>query len=137
MGQLNLFRTAVLLGFLQSHLCAVGFDLSNHYIAAKTGTASPSQVPWRDLALPLMGGVVCIGFWMLPAQATEIMFISGELPPGFWPAALALSTFGLILIWLIASFAYLVAILRRLTTYRAHIRQLYSDVEKRDLRGSM
>ncbi len=105
-----------------------------HYIAAKTATASHSQIPWRDLALPLTGGVVCIGFWILPAQAKRTMLISGELPPGFWPGVLALSTFVLILIWLIASFAYLVAILRRLTTYRAHIRQLYSDVEERDLR---
>lgn len=106
----------------------------HHYIAAKTATASPSQVPWRDLALPLTGGVVSIGFWILPAQAKQIMFISGELPPGIWPAVLALLTFVLILIWLIASFVYLVAILRRLTTYRAHIRQLYSDAEERDLR---
>ena len=43
-----------------------------HFIAAKTATASPSQVPWRDLALPLTGGVVCIGFWILPAQAKQI-----------------------------------------------------------------
>lgn len=105
-----------------------------HYIAAKTATANPSQVPWRDLALPLTGGVVCIGFWLLPAQAKNVMFISGELPAGIWPAILALLTFVLILIWLIASFAYLVAILRRLTTYRAYIRQLYSDIEERDLR---
>lgn len=104
-----------------------------HYIVAKTATPLP-HVPWRDLALPLTGGVVCIGFWILPAQAKKTMFISGELPPGILPAALALSTFGLILIWLIASFAYLVAILRRLTAYRAHIRQLYSDAEERDLR---
>ncbi len=105
-----------------------------HYIAAKTATANPSQVPWRDLALPLTGGVVCIGFWLLPAQAKNVMFISGELPAGIWPVILALLTFVLILIWLIASFAYLVAILRRLTTYRAYIRQLYSDIEERDLR---
>lgn len=105
-----------------------------HYIAAKTATANPSQVPWRDLALPLTGGVVCIGFWLLPAQAKNVMFISGELPAGIGPVILALLTFVLILIWLIASFAYLVAILRRLTTYRAYIRQLYSDIEERDLR---
>ncbi|MBT8411848.1 MAG: AraC family transcriptional regulator [Octadecabacter sp.] len=109
-----------------------------HYIAARTvmGSASQvrSQVPWRDLVLPLIGAAVCIGYWLLPAQAKELMFISGGLPPGLWPAVLALSTFVLILIWLIASFAYLVAILRRLTAYRAHVRQLYTDVEKRDLR---
>lgn len=105
-----------------------------HYIAAKTAATPSSHVPWRDLALPLAGGVVCVGFWLLSAQAKEEMFLSGELPPGLWPSVLALATFALILIWLIASFAYLVAILRRLTSYRAHIRQLYSDVEERDLR---
>jgi len=78
--------------------------------------------------------MVCIGYWTLPAQIKEIMFISGELPSGIWPAVLALLTFALIVIWMIASFAYLVAILRRLTTYRAHIRHLYSDAEERDLR---
>ncbi|MFK7882507.1 hypothetical protein, partial [Roseobacter sp.] len=109
-----------------------------HYVAARTVIGSPapvrSQVPWRDLVLPLIGAVVCIGYWLLPARAKEVMFISGDLPPGVWPAVLALSTFALILIWLIASFAYLVAVLRRLTAYRAHVRQLYTDVEKRDLR---
>lgn len=105
-----------------------------HYIAAKTATPAPTQVPWRDLVLPVVGGAVCIGYWILPAQAKKEMFISGELPPGVLPATLALLTFALILIWLITSFAYLVAILRRLTAYRAHIRQLYSDVEERDLR---
>ena len=105
-----------------------------HYIAAKTAAASPLYVPWRDLALPMIGGAVCIGYWILPAHTKMAMFLSGDLPPGFWPAALALLTFVLILIWFFASFAYLVAILRRLRTYRAQIRQLYSDVEKRDLR---
>ena len=105
-----------------------------HYVAAKTATSSPAHVPWRDLALPLTGAVVCIGFWILPAQAKKMMLVSGELPAGILPVTLALLTFVLILIWLIASFAYLVAILRSLTAYRARIRQLYSDVEERDLR---
>lgn len=109
-----------------------------HYIAAKTVMGSPSQVrsqvPWCDLVLPLIAAAVCIGYWLLPAHAKEVMFISGDLPRGVWPAVLTLTTFALILIWLIASFAYLVAILRRLTAYRAHVWQLYTDVEKRDLR---
>ena len=105
-----------------------------HYVAAKTATPSPAHIPWRDLALPLTGGMVCIGFWILPAQAKKMMLISGELPAGILPATLALLTFMLILIWLIASFAYLVAMLRRLAAYRTHIRQLYSDVEERDFR---
>lgn len=105
-----------------------------HYIVAKTATASHSHVPWRDLILPLTGGAVCLGFWILPAGAKKVMLISGDLPVGILPAVLALLTFALILIWLVASFAYLIAILRRLATHRAHIRQLYSDVEERDLR---
>ena len=105
-----------------------------HFIAAKTVPAPPSNFPWRDAAMPVAGCVVCIGFWIVPAQAKEAMFISGELPPGVLPAALALSTFALLTLWLIASFAYLVAILRRLTAFRAHIRQLYSDAEERDMR---
>lgn len=105
-----------------------------HYIVAKTAAASPSQVPWRDLTLPLVGGAICIGFWMLPVHAKRMMFISGDLPTGILPALLALLTFVLMLIWLIASFAYLVAILRQLTAHRTHIRHLYSDVEERDLR---
>jgi AraC-like DNA-binding protein len=82
----------------------------------------------------MIGCAVCIGFWLLPAKAKDTLFISGELPPGILPGVLATMTFVLILVWLIASFAYLIAILRRLTAHRAHIRQLYSDVEKRDLR---
>lgn len=105
-----------------------------HYIMAKTAPTSPWHIPWRDKVLPLTAGVVCVGFWTLSADAKNTMLISGDLPPGFLPAALALLTFGLILIWLITSFAYLVAILRRLAAYRAYIRQLYSDVEQRDLR---
>ncbi|SFR45256.1 transcriptional regulator, AraC family [Yoonia tamlensis] len=106
-----------------------------YYVIAKTSRASPTvQTLWRDLALPLIGAVVCIGFWTLPAQAKREMFILGELPPGMLPAALALVTFVLLLVWMFASFAYLVAILRHLATYRAYIRQLYSDVAERDLR---
>jgi AraC-like DNA-binding protein len=105
-----------------------------HYIAARTETRTKAKVATRDLVLPLIGGAVSVGYWSLPAQTKQTLFISGDLPPGIWPAVLALTTFALIMIWLLTSFAYLVAILRRLTAHRAHIRQLYSDVEKRDLR---
>ncbi len=105
-----------------------------HFVLAKTDTAPPARIPWRDRALPLIGLLVCIGFWVLPTQAKDTLFLAGDLPPGVWPAALALITFGLILIWLVTSPAYLVAVLRRLAAYRARIRQLYSNLEKRDLR---
>ncbi|MFY0596682.1 MAG: helix-turn-helix transcriptional regulator [Cognatishimia sp.] len=108
-----------------------------HFILAKTsqeGQVSTNPVSWRDLALPAIGSLVCIGYWILPAAAKETMFIAGDLPSGILPAGLALATFTLILIWLIASFAYLIAALRHLTEYRADVRQFYSDVESRDFR---
>ena len=105
-----------------------------HYVIAKTSSSLSTRISWWDLALPLIGGAVCIGYWLLPLPDRETMFISGDLPPGFLPSALALLTFGLIVLWLGVSFAYLVAILRRLARYRAQLRQLYSDAEERDLR---
>ncbi len=105
-----------------------------HYILANTSPAQSSRILWRDLALPLVGAVVCVGYWVLPARAKALMFLSGELPAGFLPGTLALATFALLVLWLPVSLAYVIAILRRLTTYRAHIRQLYSDAEERDLR---
>ena len=104
------------------------------YILVQTSPTSHSRIPWRDVVLPLAGVSVCVGYWFLPAQTKETMFLIGELPPGVLPGTLALLTFFLIVIWLPVSFVYVVAILRRLTAYRAHIRQLYSDAEERDLR---
>ncbi len=105
-----------------------------HFVSARTATDAPPDVPWHHLVMPLVGGVVSIGFWLLPTEAKNKMFIMGELPSGVWPATLALLAFALILLWLVTSFAYLVAILRRLTAYRARIRHLYSDAEDRDMR---
>ncbi len=105
-----------------------------HYILVKTASPAASHFPWRDTAMPIAGTVVCFGFWILPAQAKEVMFISGDLPPGLLPAVLALLTFALLTLWLLASFAYLVGTLRHLTAFRAHNRQLYSDAEERDMR---
>jgi AraC-like DNA-binding protein len=105
-----------------------------HYVLAKTTRPPLGRIPWRDLAMPLAGCLVCFGFWVLPEEAKAALFISGELPPDYLPAILAITTFVLILCWLVASFVYLLAVLRRLAAYRAHIRQLYSNVENRDLR---
>lgn len=105
-----------------------------HFIAAKTAKPMSGLIPWHDLVLPLVACVVCIGYWTLPPEAKRTLFVAGDLPPGIWPAVLTFVTFALILIWLIASFLYLIAILRRLAVHRAEIRELYSDVEKRDLR---
>ena len=105
-----------------------------HYIVAKTDPVPPLPVPWRDLILPVIGSVVCLGFWTLPTQTKSLMFIAGDLPPGLLPAMLALVTFALILLWPFVSLAYLVAMVRRLAAYRARLRDLYSNVDLWDLR---
>ena len=106
----------------------------HHYIKAKTTSPRPTRIPWRDLALPLIGGAVCVGYWILPTQDKQTMFIDGELPPGVLPSILAFATFALIVLWLLISFIYLMAILRHLTHYRTELRDLYSDADQRDLR---
>jgi AraC-like DNA-binding protein len=104
------------------------------YVAAKTVEGPSTGMRWLDAILPLAGCCVCVGFWFLPADAKAMMFIEGALPSGFAPALLALAAFGLILCWLVTSLAYLIAIVRRLRRYRGHIRQLYSNLDARDLR---
>lgn len=105
-----------------------------HYIAALTLSDQRANFPLRDIWLPTAGALVCIGYWLLPSQAKTMMFIDGDLPTGFLPSALALLTFVLIIFWLVASFAYLIAILHNMTRYRARLRQLYSDADEHDLR---
>ena len=104
-----------------------------HYVIAKTSSSLSTRILVGSCVASYWGAV-CIGYWLLPLPDRETMFISGDLPPGFLPSFLALLTFGLIVLWLGVSFPYLVAILRRLTRYRAQLRQLYSDAEERDLR---
>ncbi len=62
------------------------------------------------------------------------MFIDGALPPGIAPAALALTTFALIMCWLVASLGYLIATFRRLRAYRSRLKALYSNTDWRELR---
>lgn len=105
-----------------------------YYVLARTVMTSTAGVHWRDLVMPLIGTAVCVSYWALPAGTKQTLLVLGDLPPGVWLATLALTTFALILCWLVASFMYLIAILRRLAAYRAEVRQHYTDVERRDLR---
>jgi AraC-like DNA-binding protein len=84
--------------------------------------------------LPLMGSLITFGYWCLPIAAQQTMFMNGSLPPGLFPATLAVSTFVLIAIWCLASPAYLLIVLKRLARFRARLRDLYSNVETRELR---
>ena len=107
--------------------------VSNFVVALTAGLVAPT-IRRRDIALPLAGCGVVIGYWSLPFNAKTTMFVEGELPPGVTPAVLAFATFILIFFWLIASFGYLVATLRRLRTFRANLKALYSNTETRELR---
>jgi hypothetical protein len=85
-----------------------------YYVAAKTTELRSSVMRRRDIVLPVVGGMVLIGYWLQPAQAKTAMFIAGELPAGIVPSTLVLVTFFLIFCWVVSSCLYLVATLRRL-----------------------
>lgn len=105
-----------------------------YYVAAKTTELRSSAIRRRDIVLPVVGGVVMIGYWLQPAQAKTAMFIAGELPAGIAPATLVLFTFILIFCWVGSSCLYLFATLRRLRDYRSKLRSLYSNLDNRELR---
>lgn len=105
-----------------------------YYVDAKTTELRSSVLRWRDIVLPIAGGLVMIGYWLQPADAKTEMFIAGELPAGVAPSTLALATFVLIFGWVVSSCSYLVATLKRLRKYRSKLRSLYSNLDDRELR---
>lgn len=105
-----------------------------YYVSAKTVELRAAQIRRRDMVLPIAGAMVMIGYWLQPAAAKTAMFIAGDLPDGFIPAALVLMTFVLIFCWVASSFGYLIATLIRLRAYRSKLRSLYSNLAGRELR---
>ncbi|WP_342070129.1 helix-turn-helix domain-containing protein [Yoonia algicola] len=105
-----------------------------YYVAAKTTELRSSAIRRRDVVLPVVGGMVMLGYWLQPAQAKTAMFIAGELPAGIAPSTLVLFTFILIFCWVGSSCLYLFATLRRLRDYRSKLRSLYSNLDNRELR---
>ena len=105
-----------------------------YYVAAKTTERGSATMQWRDIVLPIVAGVVMIGYWLQPADAKTAMFIAGELPAGNLTSTLVLVTFVLIFCWVASSCIYLVATLKRLRTYRFKLRTLYSNLEEHELR---
>ena len=105
-----------------------------YYVVAKSPELDPIPFKSRDSFLPLTGCIVTIGFWLLPLDAKTTMLIEGDLPTDITPNILAFTAFALILLWPIASLAYLIATLRRLRSYRETLRTIYSNIDQRDLR---
>ncbi len=104
-----------------------------YYVSSKTTELQSLAIHRRHAILPIVGSLVMIGYWFQPADAQKMMFIEGELPDGFMPSTLVLATFVLIFCWVVSSFVYLVATLKRLRAYRVKLRSLYSNLEDREL----
>ena len=105
-----------------------------HYAAARTANGAGAPIRWRDAALPAAGLLVTLGYWLLPAETKTAMFVDGVAPPGLAVAAMALATFALIFFWSIVSLIYLLATIRRLRAFRARLKDLYSNTDRRELR---
>lgn len=101
------------------------------YVRALT-RAQPLHRIRLHLIFPASGVAIAAGFWMLPADAQRMMLVEGNLPQGYFPAVLALTTFVLVLLWNAVSLGYLIAITRRLTLYRKRLRDLYSNLAARE-----
>lgn len=98
------------------------------YVKAQTSDTSVKLFNWRDWVLPLIGFVVMLGYWFLDSDSKRSMLIDGELPVGFFPAALAISTLALLLLWVVSSIVYLVLTLKRLRNYRTLLKHYYSNL---------
>lgn len=97
-------------------------------------TGSDRALTWRHAILPLAGCLVALGYWALTGDARQTLFVLGEMPIGRLPTFLALASLALLAIWTPVSLGYLVLILKRLSTFRAELRDVYSNVEGRELR---
>lgn len=104
------------------------------YAKARTRGEDMALVTRRDVILPAAGLITTLGYWSLAGDAKRAMFVDGELPPGILPSALALVTFGLILLWCLSSLAYLIATIRELRAHRQRLKALYSNTEQYELR---
>ena len=108
--------------------------LTYHYIAALTHQVGHKRHYRRDTALPAFGGLIALGYWILPPEPRFIMLVNGDLPDGAGPAVLAFSTLVALFCWGITSFAYLVGTLPHLRAFRAKLKQVYSNTDQRELR---
>ena len=101
---------------------------------ARTGAPYTRRAVTRDAILPVTGLLVMMGYWLLPEGDRTAMLIYGQLPGGISAATLALVTFGLILVWIGSSAAYLTATLRALYRHRQTLKALYSNTHGLELR---
>jgi AraC-like DNA-binding protein len=103
----------------------------------RTQTAEDQwQLRARDLwhfAPACLALIVIAGFLALPVPAREAMVLRGQQPEGTAPAILAIVTWLLLLLWVALSFFYLLRAGRDLLRYRRRIRDLFANLENREL----
>ncbi len=103
----------------------------------RTQTAEDQwQLGGRDLwhfAPACLALIAIAGFLELPLSAREAMVLRGQQPEGTAPAILAVVTWLLLLLWIALSFFYLLRAGRDLLRYRRRIRDLFANLENREL----
>ena len=81
----------------------------------------------------LLGLALSLGFWVLSPAERETMLILGELPSGWYPSALALGVFVLLIAWCLWSLRDLAAIFDLLVRHGRRLKDLYSNIATRQL----
>lgn len=105
--------------------------------ATKIAVDVPRSFSRRHLVVPLIGLGLVVAFWALPSEAQRVILVEGELPSGAsrtYAAGLMLGAFILVVAGSLLSLGYLAVIVRRLRRYRACLKDLYSNIETRELR---
>jgi len=90
------------------------------------------QTRWHLLpaGLALLASVLLA---TLPKETLEQIFNSDAAPPAGWPQLVVIVAFALMVLWLFLSGVYVVRILITLIRYRASLKNLFANNEKREL----
>jgi AraC-like DNA-binding protein len=104
------------------------------YIGTRMGVEREPFGGVKHVTLPVVGGLVMLGFWGLSAETRSLMLIQGELPDGIWPAILASAAFGLVLLAALGSALYMFGILRDLSRFRRTLKNHLSNTRQFELR---
>lgn len=94
----------------------------------------------KHFALPLFGGFIAISTLLLPTEIVrQVLTDGGEallttLPPTlrYFIYSLLIATFVLVLVWILQSSFYVYAVFRRLTRYRAQLKQVFASTESKE-----
>lgn len=104
------------------------------YVGTRMRADRASFLGVKHASLPILGGMVMLGFWWLPTEARNQMLVRGDLPGGALPALLAIAAFGLVLLAALGSAFYMFGILRDLSRFRRTLKNHLSNTRQFELR---